>query len=453
MKPKLRLPRILLTLATTVWCHTAVQAASPDLSRVLAKLRNQSEGSWAKLNNNSFQDALTPYALRAQSAPAYRNPLGIIYPWASYAWDSNRAQLLIYGGGHGNYGGNDVYRWVAASQRWERASLPSNIKQVPGSHAMLPLDGPLNAPVSSHTYDGSVYLAVSDRYWVFGQGVFPDTGPHKRLDDQSRWVYTGPYLFDPARADPNKVGGTDGSGVDPTTPGGRMWNNRDLWSVMKAKGQVFPDRQGCATTAAAVEEGKDVVYISSAYSGGPKHFLFRHTLPNLEHAGQDTWEVVGVPGVNVGCHTVGAIDHHNRFYIRTGGKEETSTSPAFIYWDLAKSGPLNRSRGVTRAQLQGDPAFRMQEHFGMDYDPQRQRMLLWAGDQEVWSLRVDPSGKLWEVTRAASAAPQGAPGLCGTGVMGKWNYIPNLDVFIGLEDDGDIWAYKPEGWRDPASRR
>lgn len=453
MKSNIRLVCLLLLLSALSLSFAAAPPADPDLSRVLAVLRGQPEGSWVRLNKNSFKDVITPYPLRAQAAPAYRNPMGIIYPWASYAWDSKRAHLLIYGGGHGNYAGNDVYRWVAASQRWERASLPSNIKQVPGSHAMLPLDGPMNAPVSSHTYDGSVYLAQSDRYWVFGQGVFPDAGPHKRFDDQGKWVYTGPYLFDPARAHPNKVGGTDGSGVDPSTPGGRMWHNRDLWSVMKARGQAFPERSGCLTSAAAIEDGSDVVYMSSAYSGGPKHYLFRHTLPNLEDSGQDTWEVVGAPGVNVGCHTVGALDRHNRLYIRTGGKEENPASPAFIYWDLAKPGPLNGSRGVTRDQLLGDPAFHMQEHFGMDYDPQRQRMLLWAGGQEVWSLRVDKPGNRWEVARTAAAAPQGAPGLSGTGVMGKWNYISNLDVFIGLEDDGDIWAYKPEGWRDPAPRR
>ena len=35
----------------------------------------------------------------------------------------------------------------------------------------------------------------------------------------------------------------------------------------------------------------------------------------------------------------------------------------------------------------------------------------------------------------------------GTGILGKWKYVPNLDAFIGLQDQtlGNIWLYKPVG--------
>jgi hypothetical protein len=47
---------------------------------------------------------------------------------------------------------------------------------------------------------------------------------------------------------------------------------------------------------------------------------------------------------------------------------------------------------------------------------------------------------------SASPAPT-IPSLF-TGVLGKWDYIDQYDVFIGVNNahTGDIWVYKPEGW-------
>jgi hypothetical protein len=41
----------------------------------------------------------------------------------------------------------------------------------------------------------------------------------------------------------------------------------------------------------------------------------------------------------------------------------------------------------------------------------------------------------------------------GTGILGKWKYIPNLDVLMGLQDStlGNVWVYKPAGWQRPQS--
>ena len=44
-----------------------------------------------------------------------------------FAWDSNRGDIVLYGGGHANYSGNDVYRWRSSTLLWERAAYPSEI--------------------------------------------------------------------------------------------------------------------------------------------------------------------------------------------------------------------------------------------------------------------------------------------------------------------------------------
>ena len=37
----------------------------------------------------------------------------------------------------------------------------------------------------------------------------------------------------------------------------------------------------------------------------------------------------------------------------------------------------------------------------------------------------------------------------GSGVLGKWDYLPGYDAFIGISDPvaGDVWVYKPTDWQ------
>ena len=47
-----------------------------------------------------------------------------------------------------------------------------------------------------------------------------------------------------------------------------------------------------------------------------------------------------------------------------------------------------------------------------------------------------------------SAVPNGD---VGTGILGKWKYIAQLDAFVGLQDavEGNVWILQPIGWQDP----
>jgi hypothetical protein len=41
----------------------------------------------------------------------------------------------------------------------------------------------------------------------------------------------------------------------------------------------------------------------------------------------------------------------------------------------------------------------------------------------------------------------------GSGALGKWKYVQQLDAFVGLADsyDGNVWLYKPVGWINPVT--
>ncbi len=126
-------------------------------------------GSWLKVNANRYEDVWTPAQQRARvNGIPFGNPRKIITAWGSMAWDGNRRQLIIWGGGHANYAGNEVYRFDAATLRWERASLPSAVRPPFNDRRYFAVDGAMNAPISSHTYDNQEFLPRADRFITFG---------------------------------------------------------------------------------------------------------------------------------------------------------------------------------------------------------------------------------------------------------------------------------------------
>ena len=101
--------------------------------------------------------------------------------------------------------------------------------------------------------------------------------------------------------------------------------------------------------------------------------------------------------------------------------------------------------------------FSLDATYGMEYDPVRDRFVLWDGEADVWYLTAPDTGLSatgWEIERAPTSTVQDVPTTPSvfTGVLGKWDYVDDYDIFVGVVDDitGDAWAYKPEGW-DPAN--
>src|SRR5690606_34597754 len=100
---------------------------------------------------------------------------------------------------------------------------------------------------------------------------------------------TGPYTFDPAKADPNSVGGTTGSGVNPSSFGAQMWHNRNT--------ALFPGAPVSfvgGTTANTVENGKDVIYLTARAGSGTDRTLYRYTIHDPNNPSLDTWEKIGI---------------------------------------------------------------------------------------------------------------------------------------------------------------
>jgi hypothetical protein len=428
----------------------------PDLSGLVNQIAAMPEGEWMRANVNNFSDVWSPADLRPLVGSTNPGPYKLIEAWSSYAWDPNRGDLWLFGGGHANYSGNDVYRWRASTQRWERASLPSEIEHDDLGNWQA-VDGWDAAPASAHTYDNNMFFPHIDRLVVFGGAAYNSGNYFKREVTPTTGRATGPFFFDPTRADPNKVGGTTGSHVmrvapHPEVVGGNMWTNRDMYVNVPGGFNALLQVNGC--TAYADEGGVDVAYIAAAQGGSTNLNLYRYAVPSIANPAQDTLKQVGAFYNGTSGLTACGYDSVRKVLARIG-----TTSVPFVYWSLASPGTNNRDVRVTPTDPSGEfPTLLSSGQLklpicGFDFDSTRSRFVLWCGDGRVWTLTppatIGPTG--WTIVKQPAPTQATPNGDYGTGLLGKWKYIPNLDAFIGLQDKnlGNIWIYKPVGWVNP----
>lgn len=413
------------------------------------KIYNMPENSWTKLNQSNFNSVWTPTDQRPVNGfNTYFSPTSILGAWSSMAWDSNRGKLVFFGGGHANYAGNEIYLWDSVSGLWERGSLPSEIKLMDGGLLFHSIGGYMDAPIASHTYDNNEFLPIADRFVNFGGAAYTTGGAFIHINANGDKRQTGPYFWNPTKADPFKVGGSDGTQVKPEmntdVSGGFMWENRDNISDIKPSNNSGWSRtwlQG--TSAYSSENNTDVIYISDV------HELFKYTVTNVDDPSQDIWEKVGDQGMAASGQGAGAYSPIFNVYLRT-------YSDVFGYWDL--NNPTAKKITFRPDDPSGEFAWEKLEQFGMDYDTERDRFILWDGSDQVWALHppknISPSGwKLKKIYDISFDSNFNVPNtseadFISTGILGKWKYLPKYDVFLGVNRSvaGDIWAYKPNNW-------
>ena len=161
-------------------------------------------GQWLELPGTTIRSVLpSPLPLGSPDA--------IILAWGGAAADTSRNRLIVWGGGHNDYYGNELYALDLTTKAMRRLTDPSPIGSPSRCLGTLP-DG---NPASRHTYNNLVYMPHVDRMFAFGgahacpQGGFVnDTWTFDF--STNRW-----HLMNPAG--PLPVYGVTASAYDPVT--------------------------------------------------------------------------------------------------------------------------------------------------------------------------------------------------------------------------------------------
>lgn len=110
---------------------------------------------------NSHMRAVAPTNGQFAGTWGVGGPGMVLAAWGGGALDTKRSRLILWGGGHADYYGNELYAFDIPTLTWSRLTDPF-VNPV--------MDQEVNAdgtPNSRHTYSGLAYLAHADRF--FGQ--------------------------------------------------------------------------------------------------------------------------------------------------------------------------------------------------------------------------------------------------------------------------------------------
>lgn len=105
--------------------------------------------------------------------------------WNGMAFDHANGHWYAHGGGHGDYAGNEIYRFRFQDMTWERLT---NQSPRTGPEFAPGCNRPLDGPVVGHTYDGSVWVPSKNTLMTTGYILSCLNG-----DSDGIWTWDGTW--------------------------------------------------------------------------------------------------------------------------------------------------------------------------------------------------------------------------------------------------------------------
>ena len=295
-------------------------ALLPAAGADLAELR---PGRWVEVPDSR------PRSVAPAVSPG-GNVAKVVAAWSGGALDTKRERLLVWGGGHSNYAGNEVYAFDLREMRWSRLSDPSVAND--DKAATYP-DG---QPRARHTYNYIEYVPAWDRLVSFGgSGPWPRGG--------------GEFTREISEFDFDEQTWT--TGARPAVPAGG--------SMIAAIARTDP------TTG-------DVYFVPGASAA-----LMRFDPVTQQwHGGWGRGYLT--------AHATAAIDPRRRLMVAVGKGAKDGTSQIWL-WDLRQPSAPVKLLGRTS----GDKVVEKAMAPGFAYHPPSGKFVAWIGGTDVYTLDPD----------------------------------------------------------------
>jgi hypothetical protein len=349
-----------------------VNTGAENVGKGLPSVAATPAGQWMEIPDSALS------AVAAKPSPG--GAIAKITAWSGAALDADGCRLFVWGGGHSDYAGNEVYAFDLQVLKWERLSEPS----VPDrSRAPLYPDG---QPRARHTYNYLEFVPAIGKLVSFGgSGGYPTGG--------------GEFTRELATFDPKQRQWVTGE-LSPVPSGGNM---------IGANARVDP-RTG------------NVFFLASQRTG-----------PMRYSPTEDRWAPAG-SRTYVRVHATAAIDSQRGQLVLVGSG---TRSPQVIRWPLDRPGNAVDMRGVTTGDKDIETAYGP----GFDFHRPSGRFVAWAGGSDVYVL--DPDGWKWTRQTPAPGNVASPGQQLATGTYGRFRYVPELDVFVLMNGaDRNVFVYR-----------
>ncbi len=324
-------------------------------------------GHWLELPDTAMR-GVDPCPTSDCSWSAVEGQAGVMDDWSGGSFDTMRDRLLVWGGGHGGYAGNELYAFELDTLAWRRLTDPS---ASPIPEEPYAADG---GPSSRHTYNYVQYVASIDAFCSFGGAGFWPSG-------QSGTDHTDCYHFGSSswqtHADSIFHGIGAATAYDPVAD--RVWG----------RGTGYSPDFDTATRLGSWDPQADAFV---AHDGGNADLAYEYGMTH-------------------------AIDPNRGMLVAVG-------NGTAIVWDISDPDAVVRSDlGAT-----GDTEIEDTATPGLVFDANSDRIVAWGGGAAVHVLDLD--AKTWtRVEPAADNVVEPTPPN-GNGTFGRFARSAARNVFV-----------------------
>ncbi len=378
-----------LALATCLGGGEAVFLAQGRMSTALPAVRSgltiddarfqlssslPTAAGWHQMPGTHLEDVCPP---NTEIYPFHFYCKNVIASWNGGIADQVRNRMIIWGGGHGDYYGNELYALDLNTQKLTRLNNPSppngpNPPVGPNIPCIETL--PDGKPNSRHSYGGMAYIAHADRMFVFGGSLACSAGD----GGSDTWTLNLATLqwhqMNPVGGMPSAVGLAAVADYDPNTKNVFLHDRKSLW-------------------------------------------LYNYDKNIYKRLNQ----------FDISVSNNGVIDPKRRLFFIVGRGEHGE--PQWLSISLGRRG-YNPDDWTPK--LKGCEALAKAEWPGLAYDAVQDRIVGWKNEGDTSEVFIfDPDAK----TCVKQTFPGGPPLAPETrGVFGRWRYFAALDAFVVLND-------------------
>lgn len=326
------------------------------------------------------------------------NIVGVMDAWSGGAFDSIRDKLIVWGGGHTDYAGNEIYAFSLSALTWNRIRDPVlAANEDPGSPGTYESTGYYangsgsydpQQPRSRHTYSSLQYISATDKFIAFGGIGFYQGG---QTTSNHVFIYS-------------VSGNTWTSGVDIPTP--IAFQMPTAWDPVTS-----------------------TFYM---YGGGNQGYLVRYSVSG------NSWTSYGdifngssqVP--NGSAYLTGVIDPIKRRFFAFG-------NGVALFWPLSGTGTIDAVNIASR--ITGSSGLHNAQAPGLDYDPISGCVVGWAGGSTVYIFDSETFAVSTVTLDAGNSVTPTAANTQGT--FGRFRYSPKSNVYIGVNKTNEnVYLFK-----------
>lgn len=354
----------------------------------LAEIRSLKPGMWYEIENTALSNKAFNWSPGKLPGVFFD---GIIKAWSGGAFDTKRNRLIIFGGGHTDYGGNEIYGFSFEDFSWRLLAKPSSRKDIL-AHIITPEEDkksyyPDGLPVSRHTLNYLLYhpgwdalVSVGYRSGFRRSGDWGNNIDYYCFSDK-KW-----YTDKKARFSDNAY--TKCSTIDTGT--GHLWTytlrlSRNLWEY------------------------------------DPISDLWTQRTPERKvYGGWDEYMSMEIDPVRKRCVVLG----FGKYLVYDISKYDTKGYVKLV---------AERSSGPQEPVNTAYPT--------LCYDPISGYMVSWLEGTSVYALDLDKHEWIKLQDSESNIVKPTAPAKAGT--YGRWCYVPSLNIFAVVNSAHEnVYVYK-----------